>query len=130
MSTARKGISPQASGSLPPGLPGAPISDREKVARSITDALTRLDLMLGLLETLNEPLIPFPGDADLRNGCERAMTSILSSLAGMEPAGSSSVPPGREEKALKARLNAERLSLLIDRDQFSYLWSFIVRLLP
>jgi hypothetical protein len=129
MSTARKGISPQASGSLPPGLPGAPIFDREKVARSINDALTRLDLILGLLETLNEPLIPFPGDADLRNGCERAMTSILSSLAGMEPAKPSFLP-GREEKALKARLNAERLSLLIDRDQFSYLWSFVVRLLP
>jgi hypothetical protein len=87
-------------------------------------------LILRLLEILNEPLIPFPGDADLRNGCERAMTSILSSLAGMEPAGPSSVPPGREEKALKARLNAERLSRLIDGDRLECLWAFIVRLLP
>lgn len=130
MSRASKGSSPQASDSRPLGLPEASISTREQVANQINQALTRLDLILTLLETLDEPLMPYPGDADLRNGCERAITSILSALAGIEPAKLSSALPSREEKALKASLNAERLSLLLDRDQFVYLWSFVMRLLP
>lgn len=130
MSTAAKGSSPQAFGNPPPGLPEAPLVQREEISRRINDALARFDLILPLLETLNEPLIPLPGDADLRNGCDRAVTSILSALAGMEPSEASSNPPGDEENAVKARLNGERLSLLIDRDKLACLWSFVVRLLP
>ncbi len=130
MSTARKGSLPQAFGSLPPGLPEAPISGREEVARRINEALARFDLILSLLETLNKPLIPSPGDSDLRNGCERAMTSILSALAGIEPAAPSSAPPGREEQLAKARLNGEKPYRLIDADRLTRLWSFVDRLLP
>lgn len=130
MNSTREIIFPQASGGLSPGPSEAPISGREKVVRSVNQALTRLDLILSILEKLNESLLSPPGDSDLRHGCERAITSILCALAKIEPAEPSSSPPGRQEKAVRAALNGERLSRLIDADRHGCLCSLIDRLLP
>lgn len=130
MSPTSKGSSLQVSGGVPPEPAETPFPDREKTAGHIQEALTRLDLILRLLEGLNQPLIPFPGDSDLRNGCGRALTSVLGTLAGMEPTRPSSTPPGPAERALKDQLDEERLSRLIDADRLACLWSLIDRLLP
>lgn len=130
MSPTSKGSSLHATGGPPPEPAEAPFSDREKTAGRIQEALTRLDLILGLLETLNQPLIPFPGDSDLRNGCGRALTSVLGALAEMEPSEASSIPPGPAERALEDQLDEERLSRLIDADRLACLCSLIDRLLP
>lgn len=121
---------PQVSGSPPPGLPGANCAAREAVARRINESMSRFGMILGLLEELSKEMIPLAGDSDIRHGCERALTSMLSKVAAMDPAPPSAAPPGPEEVRAKTCLDGERTGRLIDPDRLHGFWSLIHNLLP
>ncbi|MBC8125978.1 MAG: hypothetical protein H8M99_02365 [Gloeobacteraceae cyanobacterium ES-bin-144] len=89
--------------------------------------MTRFPLLVEILGTLSKTSIPFPGDDDIRHGCERALTAMLAELARIEPA-----PTGRTSKAedtalgLLHSLEAEKL---IHPDQRQRIQQFIERIL-
>ncbi|MFT3992214.1 MAG: hypothetical protein QM680_12475 [Luteolibacter sp.] len=130
MSSARLGRFLRASGSPSPGMPEGSVFRREPVARQINAALQRLDLVLYVLETVDQGVIPAIGDSLLKNGCQRAVTSMLFALAGLSPAGPSLAHPGLEERLVKAKLVQKRLERLLDQEQLEYLDALVRRLLP
>lgn len=111
------------SGSVP--LP----QSRAEVASAIQEHLSRLPLILSLLDGLRQPPFPAAGDSELRAGCERAVTAILSTLARLAPS-SPSTKSSKEERAIIALIRSHKAHELLDPDQLARLDSFITRLLP
>jgi len=113
-----------------PGSLAVSGNEREWVATRINQALNRFELILSILEELSALDMPAAGDADLRHGCERALTSMLAEVASIEPTEPSSGPPGPEERIAKAWLENRESCQLIDQERLEYLWLFIDGLLP
>lgn len=104
-----------------------PQRSRKQSAEEINRAMTRFPLIIEILGELRNSGFPFPGDEDLRRGCERAVTSMLVELARIEPA-----PPGKpsppEETALNW-LNESPADHLVNADQLQRMQQFIERIL-
>jgi hypothetical protein len=100
---------------------------RKQSAEAIHHAMTRFPLIVEVLGQLREAEIPFPGDEDIRHGCQRAITAIMVELARIEPA-----PPGKSTKAEAGALSLiqDRETIrLIDADQLQRMEQFIQRIL-
>lgn len=106
---------------VPVSLP--PQNARKQSAEEINRAMARFPLLVQILGELSQDQIPFPGDADIRHGCERALTSMLSELARIENA-----PPGRPSKAedtAQGWLQNSGARGLIDADKLQRMQLFI-----
>ena len=104
----------------------------EEVAREINRAMERFPLILENLEELSKSLVPAPGDAEIRHGCERAITAILAALAKIDPpiGMPSAIPAGSEEQIARTWLLGDLPGQLVDPARFACLNDFIDRLLP
>jgi hypothetical protein len=103
------------------------LKTRKQAAEAINRAMERFPLILGILGELRNAHIPFPGDDDLRHGCDRTLTSMLSELARIDPA-----PPGKPVKAEEIShgwLTDEKAVRLIDADKLERLQQLIERIL-
>lgn len=87
-------------------------------------------MILENLEELSLTLIPSPGDAEIRHGCERAMTAILSVLTKIQPAEADAASPSGEEQIALAWLVGEMPRKLVDSERFACFQFVINRLLP
>ncbi len=100
---------------------------RQHTAAAVCEALARFPLIVEILGELAKSQIPQPGDADIRHGCQRALTAMLLELSRIDPA-----PPGpvtkHEETALNW-LHARAASQLIDPDQLERFEHFVGRIL-
>ena len=113
-------------------MPNQPVSlppqkARKQSAEEINRALTRFPLLIQILAELNRDQIPCPGDADIRHGCERALTTMLSELSRIE-----SAPTGKTSKAEEAAhnwLHHPEAGKLIDADKLVRIQLFIDRIL-
>lgn len=103
---------------------------REEVALAIRENLSRFPLILALLDGLRHPPVPSPGDPELRAGCERAITALLSAIAPLRSAVSRAGKAGKEERAIYALIRGRKAQELIDPDQLARLDSFVSLLLP
>lgn len=121
---------PQVPGNSPPELPGATFAAREAIARRINEAMGRFGLILEILEQISGEMIPLAGDSDIRHGCERALTSMLSKVAAVDSASPSGAPAGPEEMRAKSWLDGEKPTRLIDPDRLHGFWSLIHSRLP
>lgn len=85
--------------------------------------MARFPLILRILGELRSAPLPFPGDGDIRHGCERALTGMLSELARIQkaPAGKSS----KAEESAQAWLQDAKASELIDADLLERMQQFI-----
>ena len=84
-------------------------------------------MIVKIYEELGNAEIPFPGDEDIRHGCERALTAMLVELARIEPA-----PAGKPSKTEEAALNwlqGKSVDHLINADQLQRIQQFIERIL-
>lgn len=104
-----------------------PQMTRKQSAEAINHALTRFPMIVGILSEFEKAEIPYPGDEDIRHGCERAITAMLAELARIEPAPSGKFS-GIEETAL-GWLNSESAHRLINADQLQRIQQFIERIL-
>lgn len=96
---------------------------RRQAAEEINQAMARFPLIVQILGELNESPIPLPGDDDIRHGCERALTGMLSELARIQP-----VPPGKSSKAeetAQAWLHSTAAPPLVDVDKLQRMQQFI-----
>jgi hypothetical protein len=105
-------------------------ASREEIAERINESMTRFGLIVSVLEELSRSTMPATGDVELRNGCERALTRILSVVAVMTPATSGGHSIGPEERKAMAWLAGKQLVTLIDPDKLAVLASLIDQLLP
>lgn len=121
---------PQVPGNSSPELPGATFAAREAVARRINEVMSRFSLILEILEEISKEMVPLAGDSDIRHGCERALTSMLSRVASLDSASPSGAPAGPEEVRAKSWLDGERPARLIDPDRLHGFWSLIHSRLP
>ncbi len=89
----------------------------------INRAMARFPLITKVLGELSDASVPFPGDDDIRHGCERALTAMLSELARIENA-----PAGKVSKAedlAQSWLNNATSRQLIDVDKLQRMQQFI-----
>ena len=113
-------------------MPNQPVSlppqkARKHSAEEINRAMARFPLLIQILAELNQDQIPLPGDADIRHGCERALTTMLAELSRIE-----SAPTGKSSKAEEAaqnRLQHPEADKLIDTDKLVRIQLFIDRIL-
>ena len=113
-------------------MPNLPVSlplqkARKHSAEEINRAMARFPLLIQILAELNQDQIPLPGDADIRHGCERALTTMLAELSRIE-----SAPTGKSSKAEEAaqnRLQHPEADKLIDTDKLVRIQLFIDRIL-
>lgn len=85
--------------------------------------MSRFPLIVRILGELDQSPIPLPGDDDIRHGCERALTGMLSELARIEP-----VEPGKSSKAedtALAWLQTSSAHKLVDVDILQRMQQFI-----
>jgi hypothetical protein len=95
--------------------------------QAVHRAMARFPMILEILQKLNQAEIPFPGDDDIRHGCERAITAVLVDLAKIPPA-----PPGAirsSEETFMSWLRSEAAVRLVNADQLLRLHQFIERVL-
>jgi len=109
----------------PVSLP--PQKARKQSAEEINRAMARFPLLVQILAELNRDQIPLPGDADIRHGCERALTTMLSELARIE--GAAAGKPSKAEEAAQNWLQNPDASKLIDADKLVRMQLFIDRIL-
>lgn len=110
-----------------PPVSQPPQKVRKHSAEEINRAMARFPLLIRILAELNQDQIPLPGDADIRHGCERALTTMLSELSRIE-----SAPSGKSSKAEEAAHNLLQnpdTSKLIDADKLLRIQLFIDRIL-
>ena len=100
-----------------------PQTTRKHSAEEINRAMTRFPFLVEILGELDRNTVPFPGDDDLRHGCERALTAMLSELARLGPAPAGK-PTQAEEMALSWLENPEARKL-IDADKMERMQQFI-----
>jgi len=100
---------------------------RKQSAEEINRAMARFPLLVQILAELSHDQIPLPGDADIRHGCERALTTMLSELARIEgaPAGKLS----KAEETAQNWLQHPAADKLIDADKLVRMQIFIDRIL-
>lgn len=108
-----------------PNQPVVPVSQktRKHSAEEINRVMSRFPLIVQILGELGEAPLPFPGDGDIRHGCERALTGMLAALASIAIA-----PPGKSSKAeetAQSWLNGAANSQLIDADKLQRMQQFI-----
>lgn len=89
--------------------------------------MARFPFLVEILGELDRNTVPLPGDADLRHGCDRALTTMLSELARMGPAPAGQ-PTSAEEMALSWLHNPEARKL-IDADKMERMQQFIESIL-
>ncbi len=101
-------------------MPNEPVSSpphrtRKQSAEEINRAMARFPVVVRILGELGSASIPFPGDDDIRHGCERALTTMLSELAriGSAPAGK----PTKTEETAQNWLHIPEAGKLIDADK-------------
>lgn len=107
---------------LPPPTSVAQRS-RQEAAEKINLAMTRFPLILEILRDLGDSEAPAPGDADIRHGCERALTAILVAIARLDP-----VPPGKASQAeavAQSWLRSADATELVDGDVLQRIEQFI-----
>ncbi len=100
---------------------------RKHSAEAINRAMGRFPLIVEILDELSKVQIPYPGDDDLRHGCDRTLTTMLSELARIEPApaGKSS----KSEETARSWLRGDNAIRLIDADKLQRIQQFIDRIL-
>lgn len=96
---------------------------RKQSVEEINRAMARFPLLVRIIEELNRAQIPYPGDDDIRHGCERGLTTILSELARIAnaPAGKSS----KAEETAQSWLEIPEVRSLIDADKLERLQQLI-----
>ena len=100
---------------------------RNQSAEAINRAMARFPLVVEILDNLSKVPVPFPGDDDLRHGCNRTLTTMLAELAKIEPA-----PPGKfskTEELAHSWLKNENVTRLLDTDKVQRIQQFIERIL-
>lgn len=105
----------------------SPLKTRKQSAEAVNRVMTRFPLIVEILGELEKAEIPFPGDDDIRHGCERALTTMLVELARIEPA-----PQGKATKAedtARTWLNLKAADRLVNADQLQRIQQFIERIL-
>jgi hypothetical protein len=104
-----------------------PQATRNHSAEEINRAMARFPLIVRILGELGEAAVPLPGDDDVRHGCERALTAMLSELARIEvaPAGKLS----KAEEIAQSWLSSSVSGQLIDVDKLQRMQQFIDRIL-
>ena len=105
----------------------SPLRTREEGVAEIGQAMGRFSMIVDILGDLGKAKIPFPGDADIRHGCERALTAMLVALARIEPVLHGK-PVKTEETVLKL-LHGWEAASLIDSDQLQRMLQFVERIL-
>lgn len=100
-----------------------PRSLRSDAVEKINHAMARFPLVLRILGELAESRCPLPGDDDIRHGCERALTRILSDLARIPPALLGEDVP--DEATITGWLPHEGAHHLIDADRLERIQQLI-----
>ena len=100
---------------------------RKHSAEEINRAMARFPLLVQILGELNQAQVPFPGDDDIRHGCERALTAMLSELARIRVAPSGK--PSKAEDTAQSWLSSPVSGQLIDADKLQRMQQFIDRIL-
>jgi hypothetical protein len=103
------------------------LTTRKRSAEAINRALTRFPLIVEILGEIDKAEVPYPGDEDIRHGCERALTSMLAELARIEPA-----PPGKSVKAEETALSivqSQAAGRLVNADQLQRIDQLVERIL-
>lgn len=100
---------------------------RNEAAEDISRALRRFPLLVRILGEMQVSTIPHPGDDDIRHGCDRALTAMLSALAHIEPAPAGD--PHKQEATLRAPLNSPAAVALVDADKLQRIQMFVDRVL-
>lgn len=85
--------------------------------------MSRFSLIVQILGELGKTDVPNAGDSDIRHGCERALTSILSELARIEIAPSGKF--SKTEETAQAWLHGKEARQLIDADILQRMQIFI-----
>lgn len=109
-------------------IPSKPLSKKTRAdhAKDVSRVVARIPLVSEILRTLSRVPMPHPGDGDIRHGCERAMTSILSELAKIDIA-----PPGalsKPEEQVRRVLENERNESPIHADLLDRVRQFVDRI--
>jgi hypothetical protein len=96
---------------------------RKQSAEEINRAMARFPFLVQILGELSLTPVPFPGDDDIRHGCERALTTMLRGLSRIEgaPAGKSS----KAEETAQSWLHNPAARQLIDADKLQRMQQFI-----
>lgn len=109
-------------------MPNQPVSSpsenlRKQSAEEINRAMSRFPLIVRILGELRQTQVPHPGDSDIRHGCERALTSMLSELARIEtaPAGKFS----KAEEIAQGWFHSPEARQLVDADILQRMQIFI-----
>ncbi len=96
---------------------------RLDAVEKINHAMARFPLVLRILAELAQSRFPLPGDDDIRHGCERAITRILSDLARIAPADPGE-PPTSDE-SVTPWLRSQETRRLIDADRLERIQQLI-----
>lgn len=97
--------------------------NRKQSAEEINRAMARFPLVLQILRELGLTQLPFPGDDDIRHGCERALTRMLADLARIQPA--STGKSSKAEETAQSWLQSKEARRLIDADRLERMQQFI-----
>ena len=114
---------------LPMPIPPAstkPAKSRERTAATVLHIMTRFPLIVEILDGLTKATVPCPGDQDIRHGCDRAVTAILTDLARIEPAPSGM--PSKAEDAVRLMLSGDAGVGTINADLLERIHQFIARI--
>jgi len=121
-------MTPESMSTLPNPAVNSPLhASRKHAAEEINRAMARFPLLVRTLGELGQAQVPFPGDDDIRHGCERALTAMLSELARIEVA-----PPGKSSKAeeiAQSWMSSSVSGQFIDVDKLQRMQQFIDRIL-
>ncbi len=109
-------------------MPNDPVSPPTQITRKqsceeINRAMARFPLILQILGELGDSRLPFPGDEEIRHGCERALTCMLSELARIPAAAA--CKPSKAEEAAQSWLQSPAARQLIDADKLERMQQFI-----
>lgn len=96
---------------------------RQEAAEKINLAMARFPLILKILRELGESEIPSAGDADIRHGCERALTAILVEIARLDCAAPGKFSP--TETIAQSLLNSPDAREFVDGDVLQRIEQFI-----
>ncbi len=96
---------------------------RDQSAEEINRAMARFPLILQILGELAHSPLPLPGDDDIRHGCERSLTTILSELARIRPAPAGQ--PCKAELTAQSWLQIPAARKHIDADKLERMQQFI-----
>ncbi len=100
-----------------------PLKTRKQSAEEINRAMSRFPLIVQILGELRNTQVPFPGDDDIRHGCERSLISMLSELARIETAPAGKI--SKAEETAQSWLHSPDARQLIDADVLQRMQIFI-----